>query len=107
MLATGMRPIVCLGDGVWGAKTVESCRFGAGNRLGQIIMRVRAAIREHQVGGEGELDISSDERELLMKDTMLESVCEETKLEDYQIKELIGNGLNGSMVYLALNGKDN
>lgn len=98
---------MCLGDGVWGAKTVESCRFGAGNRLGHILMRVRIGIREHQAGAEGELDISSDERELLMKETMVESVCEEAKLEDYHLKELIGNGLNGSLVHLALNVKDN
>ena len=50
---------------------MESCRFGDGNRLGQIIMRVRAEFREHHLGAEGGLDISSDEREILMKDTMI------------------------------------
>ena len=54
---------------------VESCKFGTGNKLGQIIMRLRAEFREHQYGAEGDLDISSDDRELLMRDTMIASVA--------------------------------
>jgi hypothetical protein len=90
---------------MWGAKTVESCKFGDGNRLGQIIMRLRADFREHQLEATGDLEISSDERELLIKDTMIESVAlperDYATFEDYQFRELLGNGLNGSLVYLA------
>jgi hypothetical protein len=90
---------------VWGAKTVESCKIGAGNRLGQLIMRLRTEFREHQLEAKGDHEISSDERELLIKDTMIESVAiperEYATLEDYQFRELLGNGLNGSIVYLA------
>ena len=96
---------MCLGDGLWGAKTVESCKFGAGNRLGQLIMRLRSEFREHHLKAAGDLDVSSDERELLIKDTMIESVAlperDYATLEDYQLRELLGNGLNGSLVYLA------
>lgn len=60
---------------MWGAMNVESCKFGTGNKLGQIIMRLRAEFREHQYGAEGDLDISSDDRELLMRDTMIASVA--------------------------------
>jgi hypothetical protein len=90
---------------MWGAKTVESCKFGDGNRLGNIIMRLLADFREHQLEAARDLEISSDERELLIKDTMIESVAlperDYATLEDYQFRELLGNGLNGSLVYLA------
>jgi hypothetical protein len=68
-------------------------------------MRLRAELREHQLEAAGDPDISSDERELLIKDTMIESVAiperDYATLEDYQFRELLGNGLNGSLVYLA------